>query len=411
MKITPLTLLAAMRIPSLTDAFSDTLAVSSMEVVEGGNITLICPVAHGVPVNGKRSVCVIDAMVPNPIVDLELDDGDVIVTTEFAHGLTTTPDATLYEAWDSFAVIAGTGVTGLDGNRQLVSVPSPTTFVIRPGGAVTLPGSIPGAAAHMHRMDAEGVCGWYSATATSSTRFTMPTPAGVRRSFTVTIPQIATNIRVWGAVDIEHALEHFTRPDGGAEQPIPGPGHLFITPIPNVRMSRDIRSSSDLTAEIQPGQTIRQKLMDGFEVYAVLPADKSAGGVACLDKCHGQILKAVMRTFNGLRMPYTEFALPDPFVTIMTSHGMARYTRANYVHQYVFEAGVMLTDEDSVSQIAIPDLYDFDAALVTGTTPPLDPVTPTGTVPFTGGVTFAPDPTYGIWNRDQPQPLTATFTT
>jgi hypothetical protein len=128
------------------------------------------------------------------------------------------------------------------------------------------------------------------------------------------------------------------------------------------------------------------------------------------DKCHGQILRAVMRTFNGLRMPYTEFAMPDPLVSIMTSHGMARYTRANYIHQYVFEAGVMITDEDSASSIVLPDLYEFDAALVAGTTPPLDPVTPVGSVPFTGGVTFAPDPVYGIWNKDQPQPLTAVFT-
>lgn len=408
MKLTPLVMLAAMRVPALTDIFSDTLAVSSMAVDAGGLVTINCSAPHGFAINSQRGICVVDAQVPNPIVDLsEFDNGDVLVETEFPHELTTTPDATEYEAWDGFAVISGTGVVGLDGNRQLVSVDTPTTFRVRPSTDVTLPGSIPGAAKHLARLEV-GLPGWHVATATTTTQLTFPCPASVTRDFTVTSPKIVTNIRVWGAVDLEHALSLFVRDDDN-ETPVPGQGYLFITPLPQARLSRDFNARSDATTEIQPGAAVRQRLLDGFEVYAVLPSERSGGAVACMDKAHGSILRAMMRTFNGLRLPYTEFALPDPFVTMMTSHGMARFTRANYCHQYAFEATVQITNADCAPPNLMPDMEAVDWAVTDGTPVPTV-VQPEGTVPWTGGMTFGPDPEYGIWQHDKPQPLTANIT-
>lgn len=409
MKIGPLVHLASMRIPALTDIFSDILPATSMTVEAGGICRIMCSAAHGGVPGQTKAITIVDSITPNPIIDLELlDNDDVLVTTQFEHELTTTPDATLYEAWDGFATIAGTGVTGLDGNRQLVSVDSTTTFVVRPGGSVTLPPSIPSGAAHMARLERQ-LTGWHNAAVESSTVLTIPTPATVTRDYTVTAPKIATNVRVWGGVNLDSALAHFTRANEN-DVALEGRGWMFICPIPEARLSRDNRSTSDAIAELQPAQVVRQHLLDGFEVYVALPAEKHGGGVACLDRANGPVLRAVMRTFNGLRLPYTEFAMPDPFLTIMSSHGTEQYTRANYVHRYAFEATLLITDQDMAAPIDIPDLTAFDAAIINATSPPLDPLQPVGSVPFTGPVSFSPDPAYGLWQSDKPQPLVANFT-
>lgn len=406
MKITPLVMLAAMRIPGLTGVFSDTLAVASMVVTEGGDTVITCTGPHGIVVGQQQAMAVVDALTPNAIVDWEvLDNDDVTITVAEPHAMTTTPDVTLLEPNDSFARISGTGVSGLDGTVQLVSVDTPTAFTVRPGGSVTLPGSIPGAAVLLERLERD-IIGWHAVTATSATALSFPTPATVQRSYTVDSPQIARNIRVWGAVDLEHALLHWTRADmadlGDVDQ-----AYMFICPSPQSRLSRDRNSRSDAIVEITPGAFVNQLLMDSFELFVALPSEKYGGAIKCVDLCHGQILRAVMQTFNGLKLPYTEFASPNPHLVMMSGHGVARYTKANYVHRYTFDAQVYITEDDTAASIELPDLTAFDAALTAGDPAPTDPIQPIGSVPWTGGVSIAPDPAYGIYQHDKPQPLTA----
>lgn len=404
MKITPLVTLAALRVPALTSLFSDALNVTSMSVVADGTTTITCAAAHGLSIGAQHGICITDALTPNPITAwTKLANGDVRLTTEYPHDLTGTPDPAVWESWDAFAIISGTTVTGLNGNKQLVTVDSPTVFTVRPGGTVTLPGTVPDTAILLRRLE-RGVVGWHPATAASATTLTFETPAAVSRSYTVTSPTVVKNIRVWGAVDLEHALSHFTR-DNDEDTPVPGQGYLFVCPIPNARLSRDIASKSDAPVEVQPGNVVRQRLMDGFEIYAILPSERSGGAVGCMDKAHGGVLRAIMKTFNGVALPYTEFAFPNPTIAMMTAHGMARYTRANYVHSYTFDTVLYITNEDCAAPIDIPDLSALDSDLTEGVTPDPGSVTPIGSVPF-DTVSFAPDPDYGIYQSDKPQPLT-----
>lgn len=414
MKISPLVLLAALRIPVLTDLFSDTMPVASMTVVAGGNVTITTSQPHNQYDDGSgAAISVTDAFIPNPIVAWSQYDapnamakiGDVRVTVQYPHLLTTTPDATKYLAWNSVALFQNTLVTGLDGPQgvQLVAVPDQLSLIVRPSGPISLPANPQTGAALIERMERDLV-GWHRVSVVDETTLKFTTPAAIARSFSVVNPRIVTNIRIWGAVDLDHALRHVTRNPEVLQTALGKPldqSYMFVCPRRDTRLSRDRTSKSDAIAEIQPGAFIRQLLMDGYEIFVVLPTERYAAGVGAMDKAHGPIFKAVLQTFNGLRLPYTELAVPNPFVTMLSGHRSVFYNGANYVHNYSFEATVYLSPGDIAPSILVPDLIAYDQAVQDGTPPP-DTVIPQGTVPISKLV-FDP----GIFQRGEPQPLLA----
>lgn len=384
MKITPLVILGQLRIPAFTDAFGDTIAIASMSVAQGGLITLDCSAPHNVVVGDQVTVSIVDALTPNPITALaHVNAGtanDIQVTVTYPHNLTASSD-NHFAQYQGFATLAGLGVAGLTGAIQLVApIIDRYNFIVRPFGAVTLPGSIPAGSALLEDLEHE-IIGWNVATATDETTLTMPTPAAVSRSYTVANPKVVQNVRIMGAVDLGHALGHFTRPDE-RDQPVPGGCWMFITPVKNARISRDRSSVTDALYEGTPYAVMRQTLLDGFEILVIVPTEQQAAAVGAMDRCGGQILRAVLRTFNGIVIPRSEFAGPGRFVASLISHGHAGYSKANYVHRYSVQAAVQITNDDNAYGYELPDLTAIDTAIQNGDPVPTTPLLPIGSVPW-----------------------------
>lgn len=402
MQITPLIWLAKIRAPALTDAFSDRLAVTTMAVTAGGDAVLTTAAAHGIAVDATTEIIVIDAEAPNAITAWSVDSaGDIVLTVANPHDLSTTPDATLYPAFDSFAHLSGTGLAAIEGQAQLVSVPDRTHLVVRPRTPVASLPAVPEAAVLLQRLE-RGMAGFHVATSTGARTLAFLAPDTVTRDYTVTAPVVATAVRCWGAVDLLHAMGHFTRENEPAA-PIPDRGWMFVMPRGQAQVSRDRASRSDATFEIESGIFVRQTLIDGFQIAVVLPAESYGGAVACMDRCRGEILRALFKTFNGVVVPWAAFAAPGKRVAMMESHGTLAYDRANYVHGYVFQTSAMITNGDCADPLALPDLAALDAAVYTGTEP-ITEVPEVGSVPV-DAILFEP----GIYAKDRPKPLLATI--
>lgn len=413
MKITPLALHAALRIPALTSLFSDTLSVASIAVTEGGNVTITTTGPHGVSVGGRIGVSIIDALTPNPITAaLEVGNsfGDIAIETEFEHDLTRAA-LDYVDPWAGFVRLGGFTAAAMNGDLQLVEVLGPASFVVRPPTDVTI--SLNGAEKLYERLEAE-VIGWHSVTAASSTTLTFPTPATVSRSYTVSGARVARSIRVWAALDLSTAMRNFVRPD--AEQMSLPASYLFVTPRAETRLSRDRRAKSESPGEFYPGVETAQLLLDGFDVFAFLPTEHMGGAVAAADIAHGQIFSAVLRTFNGLRLPRSELVqgMNTEYVAFLESHGAAVYDGATYVHRYSFGAPTYITTGDQVQPYEWTSLDAIEAALQAGT-----PVSPGSLyrvgapalrdIAFTGSL---PDGApAGIFHDGMPQPLTAVVST
>lgn len=410
MQISPLIWLAKLRVPSLTDVFADTLAVSSMVVTAGAYVVLTTGAAHGIATGATTEIVILDAEAPNAIVAWELDAaGDVSIAVTHPHDLSTTPDATLYPAFDSFVHLSGSGVASIEGQSQLVSVPDQTHLVVRPRSPLVSLPAVPGTANLLQRLE-RGMAGFHVVTATGASTLRFATPASVARTYTVTAPQVVTAVRCWGAVDFLHAMSHFSR-DNEAAAPIPDRGWMFVMPRGQAQVSRDRTSRSDALFEIESGIFVRQTLIDGFQIAVVLPAERYGGAVACMDRCRGDILKAMFKTFNGVVVPWAAFASPGKRVAMMESHGTLAYDRANYVHGYVFQTTAMITNGDCADPIALPDLAALDAAIFAdpmGETP-ITSIPEVGSVPADGIVIGPAVDGAGIYAQGRPQPLLATI--
>ena len=203
------------------------------------------------------------------------------------------------------------------------------------------------------------LAGWRRASITSPTTITFVTPASVSRSYTINNPNISTNMRVFGAVDVETVYRKFVREN---EDPTPiEKARMFIAPV-DVKASRSKSASGDAISDASDGADIRLMLNDGFEVMVILPAEKSSGGVAASDLAHGDVLKAVLRTFFGLRLPQPEFDCAGTYVALPEGHGMASYDGANYMHRYSFQVRAQLTNQDTIAPYNWPNLTADDFA-------------------------------------------------
>lgn len=412
-RILPLVLHASARLPAITPRFSDQLPSASLAVTQGAKTVLTTTAPHGHAVGSYIGLSVVDANVPNRIVSAVASNGDWLLTTEFEHDLSVSPSNQNLRSWNLVARLGGFASTDMNGLLQLVSVPSRTTFVVKPPAyvsAITLSGS----EAVFERME-NGIIGWHKMRSAGANTLEFDTPADVGRTYVVPSPTIATNIRVIGALTLDAAKHQLTRGyvAGGTTQDSAeiAKAWLVITPPPSVAMSKDRNASTDGVAEITPQSEYRQVLIDGFHVYVFLPAENSAGGIACSDAASGDIFTAVLRTFHGLSLPRRELFQGDSFVALMVEHGNAigDYDRATYIHGYVFQAPAYLTQLDAIQQFEWSHINESQMTAASGIGPGSSggvidtsaPVAPIGSVSFRGLE-------IGIRHDDAPQPLSAT---
>lgn len=400
MRITPLVLHAAMMLPRHTGLFSDILPVASLSVVVGGLTTITTSAAHGVPVNTQIAVSVIEAETPNPVTAASvLADGDVLLTVQYPHNLTGgTPDNGNCP-WSVTAKLSGFSNALLNGTLALVDTPTPTTIVVRPSSSVPSV-TLNGAEKLFEVIDGE-IIGWHAVTAATTTTLTFPTPSSVTRSFAASNIRVARNARVFGALDVETALAHFTREDADTSK-----AHMFVCP-------QTVRALGK-TDRADPSMFTQQMLDDGFIVLALMPSRGTTGQVACIDLAQGELFRAVLRTFYGLQIQRPELAAGAPYTAVFESHsGGAAKSNAIYGHQYVFSVPAYLTNADQMKpwESAVIDVAALATAQTAAQSPngsaplvlPPDLVTLDTPVPFRG-LDFS-----GILHDGAPQPLTASI--
>jgi len=393
MKITPLVLHAFVHIPRYTAAFSTALPVSNIVVTAGGNTVLNCSAPHGVPVGSSIGVSIVDAESPNSIAAASvLASGDILLTTAHDHDLTTSPDTYRFQAWNTVCKLSGFADSKINGTRQLVEVRSRRQIVIKPGGEVGSV-SLTGSEILLERIEL-GLIGWHAVTATSTTALRFTTPAVVDRSYTIATPVVVNDVKIFGARDPEAAYKQYTQ---GDDKIAPTHGAMFICPEQGVVAERATSARGQTVAEFGPGIEYRQRLADGFQVVIFLPSVRTSAHVACIDMAQGEVFTAVLRTFNGLRLPRPELFDGGTYASVFHGHGSGSVTNnAVYAHRYDFQSPAYLTNADAIAPWDWTESGD-------GGTGPITDVVPIGTPPLRD-LDFT-----GILHDGKPQPLFGKF--
>jgi hypothetical protein len=394
-RITPLKRHAELHLPKLTDLFTDSLDVTEITVVSGGTTTLTCSAAHGVTLASQIGVTIVDAETPNPITDATVNaDGSVKLTTQYAHDLSTTPDASRFNSWHTSAKLDGFDDGSIwDGTRQLVSVEDRNNFTVFAGVGV-LSVTLDGGERLLERLERELV-GWKRVTAATETTLTFPTPASVTRDYTVTTPVVVRNHRILGASHPDEILEKMSKTSDTEMS-------MWITPV-DAKTSRSKASKTDAIADINDGSDYRQVLLDGFEIYVAIPLKNTVKGVAASDLCNGDVLNAVLKTFMGLRLPMPELFAGGNHVALLESHGRAGGDNAVYYHRYRFQAASIITNEDAIAPYDWADIDPADVETVPDSLPPVG-------VPAFHDIDIDDNgEADGIYRYGEPSPLTATI--
>lgn len=348
MQITPLVLHAARRVPALTGLFSTRLPAASMQVVTGGSTTITTTGAHGIAIGQKVVLTVVDVEAPNPIVAAERLAADQIkLTTQFDHDLTGS-NPNYSNTWDEAVKLGGFGSL-LDGTVQLSSVLNRREFVVVPHAPVATV-TIDGGETLYESLEGDLV-GYHRATSATANTLTFPTPAGVTRSYTVASPIIALNPRIFGTLELATLMAAYVREE--EERPA-NELAMFIAPA-DVRTSRSRNTKGDALADITDGSDYRLNVVDGFDVFVVIPTGKSMSGVAAIDAANGPVLRAVLGTFFGYVPKMPELCGGLTYAAIPKGHAAATYNKANYVHRYSFEVQAQLTNADAIPQFDFPD--------------------------------------------------------
>lgn len=436
MRITPLVLHAAARVPALTDLFSTHHPVSSMTVTAGGDVQLTFTAPHGRSTGQAFAICIVDADVPNRVTSMAVTNGIARLGLQHEHDQTSSvgDPGDGRRAWNVEVKLNGFAASMMNGFVQIADIPSRTAINVLPSGALQTT-ALTGNEVMLERLE-NGIVGWHRVVATGSNTAVFPTPPEITRSYTVPNPRVVRDVRVAGALNLEVALDSYVAgyETSGQTESVADLGRpwMFITPAPNVILSKDRNAGSDAVAEITPASEYRQLLLDGFHVYVFLPARNAAAAVACSDLANGEVLGAVLRTFHGLVLPRRELYQGDTYVSLLVEHGQARgsYQRAFYVHGYVFQAPAYLTNLDAIQAFEWSRIDESTMTAASGLGPgtlggALQPSTSITPAPMFAlrDVAFGPaiDPTTGqpavdpvtgeplpggIYHDDAPQPLT-----
>jgi len=333
----------------LTGLFSDSLGISSIDVVADGTTTITTDAAHGVTVSSSIAVSITDAPYPNPITAaVKQSNGDYLITTTNDHDLTTTPNPEISAAWNTIATLRGFTDSNMNGSLQLVSVSDRRNFTVRPSApveSVTLNGS----EEQLVNLEFELV-GWHKVTAASATTLTFPTPEFVVRSYTADQITAALNHRIYGLESGELVMRKYVLDDTAlnANELV-----MFVTPRDSVRFR------SSLLGDHYAQSAYHPTVEDGFDIIIVFPASASSAGVSPVDLAHGEILRAIMKTFNGLNLPLaTSYPCAKARDAEIISHGRVSHDGSRYVHIYNFGVNVELTKDDRIQPHEVADIVN-----------------------------------------------------
>lgn len=405
MQITPLVLHATRRLPAVSSLFADAFDVQSVSVVAGDKITITCNKPHNLSPGSQYAVAITDATTPNPIVGCTVDaDGNLVLETQYPHNLSTTPNPDKFNPWNQTVKLSGFGVASIDGTRQIAGIIDKTHVVVMPGAEI-ISVTLGGDEVILERLE-RALIGYHRATVVSTTVLTINTPPSITRNFVAEDVAVVTNVRVYGTIDLHEVMRIFTRDN----KAVPATGcSMFIAPI-DVRVSRARSGRTDALAEVSDVADLRQFLMDGFDIFVVIPTEKSPSGIAAIDAAQGPIFTAVLKTFFGLNLPRPEFCGGETFVSILDTHGGVAFDRANYVHRYRFQASATITNADAIEPYDWPDYNPADPT-------PIEHIYPVGSDPFEtlDIVTDVPSPDgspatiNGIRRQGEPGALSGTY--
>lgn len=323
-------------IPNYTNYFSDNNSVLSV-IASGGvaTITLENP-NSSLQTGGVMVVSGVSAK--TPISNYSQDGLNFVFDTSSDHDLT--------EGWHSTIEIGGFTDSAWNGVYDLKSADNRREFKLQSAnGSPALNGN-----EYLLEKRIDDVNGVYSVTRVSSTEYTVNGDF-LDGDYHVDGGLVSANVRCAGTVDIDRALEEYTK------QKI-NDFWIFVEPKDG-SVSKDRNTLSDATSTQTNNNDLRLRLIDGFTVYVYAPTSNQIAGVTALDICRHDLLLPIMKSLLGVQFE-SGLSVDTEFKTILIGHRVAGYNKAFLTYAYDFEVVADITSGDEVDDINTRAFRDID---------------------------------------------------
>ena len=330
------------RLPFYSDAFSAQIALTSL-VSLSNVVTVTTAVDHALSVGDK--IHINNAVIPNPIVSLSQADGMANAETLNKH------DLTFEKNLDQSVTISGAAEAGYNGDKTLLSVMAQSrnnfTFevdelTISPdSGSPILEQTIAPRTVEGTQMGFNGFFAIQSVPTASTFTYNSMLPDVSAIGSPVLI---GPGLRISRAASIDEIVNNYTQQLSESGRSGIRDLWAFVV-LGDVSVSKSRHITTDNIATFALGDDPRQRQIEPFSVFVVIPTSKDLSGSIARDISQ-DLTPVFYRSLVGVK-PATSLTESTWSKIAATGHGQALWNGSFYIHQFEFEGLADITLEDT----------------------------------------------------------------
>lgn len=325
MKLEDVTRQLQLLLPKYTALLGDALDIASI-VATATVATITTTKIHKLSVDNKEAVVLSDVATNTAITGVSQDGLIFTFTTGTDHDLTFgSPDHVN-------ATLDGFTDTDWNDSFKITSVPNRRTFKVQSTNTLpTLNGN-----EILEEVRSDGVNGRFQATVVSPTSFTI---TGTFLAATYSGGRVSAKVRIAGSITFERAMQQYTKQEISDLW-------IFVV-MSDAQVSKDRNTQNDSDASIPTGTEMRQRIMDGFELFIFQNVTADIAATDAIDIARHDLMFPIMKSVRGAFFDSGLSGASD-FRTVFVAHGLADYDKAVLVYSYQFQTLYDLTDGDTV---------------------------------------------------------------
>lgn len=335
-------------LPQYSTKFSDYLTASSI-TSDGSVTTIVFTGAHGLTTG--NTLIFNSVARRTPISAVSQVGLNFTFTTSAPHDLTMNwyrnpKDKTTLNQ----VQLGGFTVAGWNQTHTLGAVPNRESFTIQ--SALAAP--VLNGGEYLLEIDSAGL---YGAKTVAVVNATTVTVSGVKAG-TYSGGTISKVPRVLVAMNAQDFWARLVTP--------PSVNQNWIGIIPqDVSVSKDRSTLSDAIAERSKGEEFRLRLIDGFIILILIPAETQTAGALALDEARHTLRSVIYKCVMGMKLP-TGVTNEGYMKVVPVDDGMVKYDVSKLIYQYTFQYPYDLTEEDCVPSDQTSAFRDIDYTLEVG---------------------------------------------
>ena len=323
MRLADVTRQLQLLLPKYTDLFSDVLDISGI-VATATVATITTAKIHKM---ADGDAVVLSNVGTNTSITGVSQDGLIFTfTTGTDH------DITLDDLDHENATLDGFTDPLWNGSFLITDVPNRRTFKVKSTNTIpTLNGN-----EILQEVRSDGVNGRFKVTKVNETKFTID---GTFLASNYSGGKVSTRVRVAGSASPQRATQEYTQQNISELW-------AFVV-MTDIQVSKDRNTKNDSDASIPQGTEMRQRAMDGFEIFIFQNTTKDISATDAIDIARHDLMLPLLKSVYGASFE-SGLSGDTDFRTVFVSSGFQDYTKSVLIYSYAFQALYDLTDGDTV---------------------------------------------------------------